>query len=207
MGITQPRPRPRVQGIEHHLLLRVMAPIARVRFAKASGLPHDLPVGRAVAGPGKTRAVDEGLRQHHRVAVHRLPVLRQPLEIQRQHPRGEVGDTHFGQDEKTGVIGDEMQPLILQHGGPADPMVACRAFQRCGLPAEEREPRVPEQGHVAQGVAHERLQAQIMVGPHQRIPTHPLSGSDRADHDLTENRRGREARQAWGQSHAPRYTA
>ncbi len=26
MGITQPRPRPRVQGIEQHLLGRVMAP-------------------------------------------------------------------------------------------------------------------------------------------------------------------------------------
>jgi hypothetical protein len=117
------------------------------------------------------------------MAMHRLPVGRQPFAIEGQDPRREVGNRDLRQDEEAAMIGDQMEALIVQHGGPADLPVAClsadrqtgpavarSALQRRGLPAQQREPLAAPLGHIAQRLAHHPGEAQVMMLPHQDIP-------------------------------------
>lgn len=68
--------------------------------------------------PVKARSVDEGLGEQQRMAMDMPPVGGQALQIQGEHPRGEIHTARLGQDGRADVISDQVQERILtQHRG------------------------------------------------------------------------------------------
>jgi hypothetical protein len=132
------------------------------------------------------------------MAVHGLPVGCQPFEIQRQDPRREIGPRDLRQDEKAAIIGDQMEAVIVEHGGPADPAVAGPALQRRRLPAQQRQPLTAALRHIAQRSPHHPGEAQVMVLAHQGIPAGPLTGQNQPDDDVLKQGASREMRMERG---------
>ena len=153
-GGAQQRPGARVQRIDECLLGFAVGRIAAVAAREAARGADHLPVGGAVTGAGKTRGIDEGLGQQEAVTMDALPILGQAPQVQRQDARGQIGDAPGGgEDQEPGVVGQQMQALVVQHPRPADPGIAGRALERRRLPAEQRQPAPIERGDVAQRLA------------------------------------------------------
>jgi len=74
-----------------------------------------------------------------------------------------------------------MQALIMQHPWPTDPGIARGTLERCRLPAEQGKPAFIGYGDVAQRLAEEGTQAEIMMFIDQGIPPLPFLGANRAD--------------------------
>ncbi len=53
-----------------------------------------------------------------------VPISRDPFRAKRQDFRGEVCLRTARQDEKAGVVGQEMEAWTVKTGGAADPVVA-----------------------------------------------------------------------------------
>ena len=112
------------------------------------------------------------------MAIDRLPVGRKPAQVERQDTRSQIGEGFSRENQKAGIIGDEVQTLAAQDPGPADPLLPCLTLVSGGLPAEERHPAVIQSGHVAQGTPRHRAEATVMMCLHQGIPAFPLCGKD-----------------------------
>ena len=157
---------------EDLLGLAVVAPARRASglAGKAAREAQRAPVRRPVAGPGKARGVDEGLRQQGRVAVHRLDVLRQPPQAQPQHPRGQVAHPLRRQDDEARVVRDQMQAPELLLRRPADPAVARGQLERARLPADQCKPGLAMHRDMAQALADDAVERQVVVLFHQPVP-------------------------------------
>nr|WP_172437546.1 hypothetical protein [Acidithiobacillus marinus] len=94
------------------------------------------PVGGPVAGTGKTGGFHKGLSQHDGMPIDGLPVRREPVQVQRQNTGRQIREGFSGQDQKTGIVGDEMQALAAQDPGPADPPIPRLALKSGGMPAQ-----------------------------------------------------------------------
>lgn len=80
-----------MQRVEQHPLRLIVVGVVRGVLGEAPGVADRDPVRGAVARAGEARSIDERLGQHHRVTVHRAPVLGQAAQIQRQHPQARLG--------------------------------------------------------------------------------------------------------------------
>ena len=157
---------------EDLLGLAVVAPARRASglAGKAAREAKRAPVRRAVAGPGKARGVDEGLRQQGRVSMHRLHVRRQTPQAQPQHPRGQVAHPLRCQDDEARVVRDQMQAPELLLRRPADPAVARGQLERARLPADQCEPSLTMHRDMAQALADDAVERQVVVLFHQPVP-------------------------------------
>ena len=179
LRLGKPDTRLGVKGIEQKPFGLTVVDIACAGTAGKALGPADVhPVCGPVAGASKTRRFHEGLGQHDGVTVDRLPVSRKSAEVQGKNTGSQVGKGLPRQDQKAGIIGDEVQALAAQDPGPADPLLPRLTLVSGGLPAEERYPAVIQRGHVAQGAPRHCAEAAIMMRLHQGIPAFPLCGQD-----------------------------
>ena len=157
---------------EDLLGLAVVAPARRAPglAGKAAREAQRAPVRRAVAGPGKARDIHEGLRQKDRISMHRLHVPGQPPQAQPQHPRGQVGHPTRRQDNEARVVGDQMQAPELPIRRPADPPVARGQLERAGLPADQCEPGLAMHRDMAQALADDAVERQVVMLRHEPVP-------------------------------------
>ena len=95
---------------------------------KALGVAHIDPVGRFVNGSGKPLRVHKGFEQHNRMAENCLPIGQQSLLAQRQDAGGQIRKMPVGQDQKTAVICNQFQPIVLMAKVPSDPAIAGRTL-------------------------------------------------------------------------------
>ena len=102
--------------------------------------------------------------------MHRLDVLRQPSQAQPQNPRGQVGYSLRRQDDEARVVGDQMKALELLLRRPADPAVARGQLERARLPAEQCEPTLAMHRDMAQPLADDTVEPQVVVLGHQPVP-------------------------------------
>ncbi len=162
---------------EDLLGLAVVTPARRPSglAGKAARQPERAPVGRAVAGAGETRDVHKGLGQKSRISVRRLHVLRQPPQAQPQHPRGQVGHPLRRQDDEARVVGDQMQAPELLLGRPPDPAIARAQLERAGLPADQCEPDLAMHRDMAQALADDAVERQVVVLLDQPVPAPVLA--------------------------------
>ena len=137
---------------------------------KAPRQPQRAPVRRAVAGAGKSRDVHERLRQKSRISVHRLDVLRQPPQAQPQHTGGQVRHSARRQNDEARVVGDQMQTPELLLGRPPDPAITRAQLERAGLPADQCEPGLAMHRDMAQALADDAVERQVVVLLHQPVP-------------------------------------
>jgi hypothetical protein len=62
-----------------------------------------------IAGAAEQLAVDEALGHQHGVSVSLLPIIGKAVAAESEHAAGEVGAVRSGQDEVSGVVGDERE--------------------------------------------------------------------------------------------------
>ena len=181
LRLGQPGTRLWLKGVNQEPFGLAVVDIAATRTAgEALGPAHIDPVGGTVTGTGKPRGFHESLGQHDGMAIDRLPVGRKPAQVERQDTRSQIGEGFSRENQKAGIIGDEVQTLAAQDLGPADPLLPCLTLVSGGLPAEKSYPSVIQSGHVTQGASRHRAEAAVMMCLHQGIPAFPLCGQDEA---------------------------
>ena len=122
----------RMQAPDQEAFRAAMLHILRIGLAKPAGQPELVPAGGFIAGPVKTGRIDEGFDEKQGVAVALVPIGCDPFRAEREDFRGEVGLRTARQDEKPGVVGQQMEALPVKTGRPADPVVAGVGFEgRC----------------------------------------------------------------------------
>ena len=158
-------------------------PRGGARLARiAAGEAQRAPVGGPVAGAGKECRVHERLGQQERPAVLDEHVVREPPQAQAEHSRGQVAGVPARQNHEAGILDDEVQTAQLLLPGPADPAVPGPEPERGGLPAEQRNPGLPQHGDMAQSLAEQPVERQIVVPRHQAVPSAVFPGPPRRTH-------------------------
>ena len=111
-----------MQGIKVNIFDGGLMPgaVGSVLPSPALGLAHTHPVGGLVSGARKTAVFHKGLKQINGMAIFALPVAAQTLGNPTQKVAAKMGHPHPGQDQKTGVVGDQMKVLCLYRRLPAD---------------------------------------------------------------------------------------
>jgi len=152
-----------MKGIQKNLL--------RFPVPTASAVPYVSPVGRMIAGTGKTARIDKGLHQDRTNMITLLPVLRQTRKRQRQDPRGEILHLHRRQDQKT-IIADQTaqvgSPSLLR---PSDIMVSTLQGPRGRT--EGQGPKISLGGtlhHISDLRTTQRPASQVMVSIQKSKP-------------------------------------
>src|SRR5580658_10418505 len=88
VSCTENLPEPAMKWQAQHLLHGSRLFERRRAMPTACGRADDLPVGRAITGPAKTRSIDEGFQPINRMRIEPLPVLRNQLRHAAQKMRG-----------------------------------------------------------------------------------------------------------------------
>jgi len=177
----------RVQGAEKDALGGGrLGAVAGAGAPIAAGLAHITPVGGVVDRAVKTPRIDEGLQQQQRVTEMRLPVAHQAALAQGQHPGGEVRDVVLGQDQKSAVVGDQVQAVVLVAEIPSDPGVTRRALPGRRGEARQGQPLPVPGGDIPQGVADLRQRPEVVTGCHQGLEAVLLIRSNGLKDDLSE---------------------
>ncbi len=97
--------------------------------------------------------------------------------------------TGLAQQQETRLIGHQEQPLAALQGTPADPALAGGAVQRGGMPADQSQPALAVHGDLAQALATEVAEAEIVPLAHQLVPARLLVGPHRPDPHLAQRKR------------------
>ena len=170
------------QGTYEDLLRRgacaVPAPDAAEAARHADLGPARGPVDRA----HEPRRVHEGLQQHQRMMKPCRPVPHQMARAQPQHPGPEIG--HRAQEQEPGVVGHQMQPVVLVAQRPANPRVTRLALQRRRRKRRQRHPLAAPQRAIPQRLAHLRRRPKVMMRPHHSTEPRLLLGQHRTERHL-----------------------
>ena len=170
-------PRVAPQRVDEHALGRAVVPIADRAAAHAPEALRgtDLePVGGAVAGSSEACRIHKRFGQEQRAAVQALPLARQLAQAQAEHARGQMGAaTGLAQQQETRLIGYQEQPLAALQGTPAD----------------QSQPALAVHGDLAQALATEVAEAEVVPLPHQLVPARLLVGPHRPDPHLAQRKR------------------
>ncbi len=160
-----------VEGVEVDVFEWFGILVVAVEFSAALGLADVNPVGGAVAGAGESPAFYEGLEKHGGVVVAGVPVVGQLFGGKGEYLGGEVSRAHPGQDEKAGVVDDEVEVLGALPGGPADEVVAWGDFPCGGAEAEGgQQLAVGAEDEVADLGAGKGLVSQVVMAFDQFVP-------------------------------------
>src|SRR3990170_202298 len=136
---------------------RLCVAMERIEFAAALRVAEILPISGFVASAGEARLLDEGFEQHWAVGVACVPIISQASADQSEDARSEISTSNPRQDQKAGIVDDEVQVAPTLLGGPADGVIA-----RLGFPSARAE---AEQGDDFSGGTHEVAQ----LRPRQRL--------------------------------------
>jgi len=97
-----------------------------VHPAAAGCFTYVYKVGRPIASPFESAAVNKGLHKNRTVAIATLPIIRNGLDGQGKNRAGEVFDLDPRKNEKSAVIDDLLQVDLSRLVAPADPSVPWR---------------------------------------------------------------------------------
>ena len=184
-GLRQALARTRVQCAHEDLLGRLgLGAVAARGTSEAFGQTQAGPVRRAVDRAVKAQRIDKRLEQQQRVAKALEPIARKPLLAQRKHLGAQVGVMPVRQNQEAAVVGNQLEPPILQPGVPADPLVACAALERGGRKAQYRHPDAVVLRRVTQGLSDLRYGTQVVMAIQQMLELLIFIGPDGPDRDL-----------------------
>src|SRR5664280_725118 len=105
-----------------------VVPLAPTLARPAGSLTHPNPVGRLVTRTPESVRLHEGFQQVNGVVVALLPVGSDAPGNLRQNMAGQMLNANPGQDQKTAVVGDELQARSTLLGRPTDPLVSASAL-------------------------------------------------------------------------------
>ena len=124
------------QRIKVNVLEGSIDPVVPILARPSGGLADPHPIGRLVTGALESVLLHEGLQQVKAMAVAPLPVGIDPGGDLRKNRAGQMPDPDPRQDQKTAVVGDELQALSALLGGPPDPPVSGGALPGSGSKAD-----------------------------------------------------------------------
>ena len=90
----------------------------------------------------------------------------------------------IGQDQKTAVIGQQVQAVILMAKIPADPPIPGRALPGRSGKAQQGHPLLSKGGDIPQGFANLGQSTQVMMLLHQLLKTLLFKCNDGPDKDF-----------------------
>ena len=93
-------------------------------FPTPSGIAQINPIGGLVTGAGKQAFVNKCLKIINGVIVLFLPITGENPDHLTQYVRRQVLHLYPGQDEKTGVVGDEGQVFHSDIRNPSDKLIS-----------------------------------------------------------------------------------
>jgi len=128
--------------------------------------------------------IDEGFQQPQGMTETLRPIPWQPAFTQRQNARGQVRRAVLRQDQKAGVVGDQVQAVVLVAKIPADPAVTGSALPSRGANAQHPQPPLLPGGHIPEGLAYLGQRAEIVMGIQKRSKACFLARNHRAQNDL-----------------------
>ena len=170
------------QGTDKDLLRRrpgaVPAPDTAEAARHADLGPARGPVDRA----HEPRRVHEGLQQHQRMMKACRPVPHQMACAQPQHPGPEIG--HRAQEQEPGVVGHQMQSVVLVAQRPANPRVTRLALQRRRRKRRQRHALAAPRRAIPQRLPHLRRRPEVMMRPHHSTEPRVLLGQHRTERHL-----------------------
>jgi hypothetical protein len=105
-----------------------VVPLTPTLARPAGSLTHPNPVGRLVTRTPESVRLHEGFQQVNGVVVALLPVGRDAPGNLRQNMAGQMLNANPGQDQKTAVVGDELQARSALLSRPTDPLVSASAL-------------------------------------------------------------------------------
>jgi len=148
----------------------------------ALGRSQLLPTGRFVAGATEPLPIDEAFRHQHWITKVLLPIGRQPITDQLQHPRSQIGPlTGSRQHQKTGVLRDQMPPLFDLARGPVQPLIPQLDMKGRRVEGQQGDPLIPIFRDIPQHPPHRLGVLEIMLGDQGLIETLPLGVFDQAN--------------------------
>src|SRR5208337_1080857 len=89
----------------------------------------------------------------------------------------------LGQNQKTSVVGNQMQAVKFQGRCPANPGVPRTALQGGGPPAQQRHPLLRAGGYIPEGLSYDGTESQIVMGVHQLPPARSLLATHRTNRE------------------------
>ncbi len=98
----------------------------------ALGLADQRPVCGVIEGAVETRWIDKSLQHQQRKAKTLPPVVLNPAAQPGQYLRGQVAMVAARQDQKPGIIGHQIEAIVLVAVVPADPAITRRTFEGGG---------------------------------------------------------------------------
>ena len=91
-----------------------------------------------------------------------------------------------GQDEKTAVIDDQLEAVILMAEVPPNPTIPCSTLQSRGGKAQKGNPLIAPGGNVPEGFADLRQGTQVMMILHQFLITLLFEWTNGPDKNLSQ---------------------
>jgi hypothetical protein len=88
------------------------------------------------------------------------------------------------QDQKAGVVGDQVQAVVLVAKIPTDPPVTGGALPSRGTNAQHPQPPLLPGGYVPEGMANLGQRAEIVMGIQKRSKACFLARNHRAQNDI-----------------------
>ena len=129
-----------------------------------------LPVRCPIAGAGMV-GTDIAVGHHRAHLVCRLPVGRDALRRQSQHPRGQTVNPHARQEQKAMVVDHLREVPGPRVRGPADEVVACLLMPARSAKPDTAKASMDRRTHpVAQLTARRASPALRMMRRHHRLP-------------------------------------
>ena len=111
-------------------------------------MPQVRPVRRSVDRALKAFGVNERLQQQQGVAKARQPIPGESSFAERQDARTEIRAMPRRQNQKTAVIGQQLQAVILMARVPTNPPIPNRAFPCRRGKAQQCQPLIAPRGDV-----------------------------------------------------------
>ena len=118
-----------MEGIEEDVFDWEDLPMLEFEFTASLGLADAYPVGGPVAGAVEAVFLNEGFEENGAVLVALFPIVRETFGDRGKDAGGEVLGMDPGEDEKAGVVDNQMEVLCALLRVPADEAVA-----GCDLP-------------------------------------------------------------------------
>ena len=161
-----------------------VVPLAPTLARPTGSLTHPNPVGRLVTRTPESVRLHEGFQQVKGVVVALVPVGSDAPGNLRKNMAGQMPNADPGQDQKTAVVGDELQARSTLLTRPTDPLVSASALP--GGSAKEQAGQFnpgATLNQIAEVLANGTAIAQIMmlgqIPPEQLIVR--LLGADHLD--------------------------
>jgi len=139
-------------------------------FSTAAGQPNITPVGSLIASALEAGDIDERFSQIDAMLIGFLPIIAQVLKRKSQHLGCKIFYPNPRQNQKTGVVGDEIKTLTSNSGGPADIIVTTLDFEGRAGPGQTGNNLAIKIDQISEMFTNKFGQPQVMIMVKQIAP-------------------------------------